>query len=101
LTKKAVVEDAVDGRELTLKSSLHRDCFKRSIITRCGSCGGGDYGGEESSIEVEKRFRDGCLSRFGLACLALIRINKAGLKIFHCFASFECKKQGNSLPIMG
>ena len=56
LTKKAVVEVVDDGRELPLKSPLHRDCFKRSIITRGGRCGGG-YGGEELSIEVKKRFR--------------------------------------------
>jgi hypothetical protein len=30
----------------------------------------GGYGGEELSTEVEKRFRDGSVSRFGLACLA-------------------------------
>ena len=70
MTKKAVVEVVDDGRELSLKSPLHRDCFKRSIMTRGGRYCGSGYGGEELSIEVKKRFRDGSVSRFGLACLA-------------------------------
>lgn len=57
LIENAVVEDINDGPEMYLKSPLHRECLKRSIITRGGSCCGVGLGGEESLIEVEKRFR--------------------------------------------
>ena len=47
-----------------------RDQLSR-VAGGCG--GGGGYGGEESSTEVEKRFRDGSVSRFWLAWLAPLR----------------------------